>query len=340
MPNEDFGEEVKAVVQPAEGAEPGPELERELIAYCREHLADVKCPRSVDFVDELPRHPTGKLYKRLLARPVLGRPRHLDHLEQCPDPRPPGSPSWTTPAPIPFAHRGGAGDWPENTMPAFEAAVALGYRYLETDVHVTTDGVLCAFHDDRLDRVTDRTGEIAELPWSEVRQAQVDGREPIPLLEDLLGTWPDVRINIDPKHDSAVDALAAVLTRTSSVERVCIGAFSDRRLARLRALARPTPVHLPRAQGDRVDSGLTSLTPIRSAMPGACVQVPPELPRRAHRRRPLPAGRPSRRNLPVHVWTIDDDDEMRRLLDLGVDGIMTDRPTVLKDVLVERGQWV
>jgi len=66
VPNEDFGEEVKAVVQPAEGAEPGPELERELIAYCREHLADVKCPRSIDFRDELPRHPTGKLYKRLL----------------------------------------------------------------------------------------------------------------------------------------------------------------------------------------------------------------------------------------------------------------------------------
>jgi long-chain acyl-CoA synthetase len=66
VPNEDFGEEVKAVVQPAEGTEPGPELERELIAYCREHLADVKCPRSVDFRDELPRHPTGKLYKRLL----------------------------------------------------------------------------------------------------------------------------------------------------------------------------------------------------------------------------------------------------------------------------------
>jgi acyl-CoA synthetase (AMP-forming)/AMP-acid ligase II len=66
VPNEDFGEEVKAVVQPAAGVEPGPELERELIAFCRDHLADVKCPRSVDFRDELPRHPTGKLYKRLL----------------------------------------------------------------------------------------------------------------------------------------------------------------------------------------------------------------------------------------------------------------------------------
>jgi acyl-CoA synthetase (AMP-forming)/AMP-acid ligase II len=66
VPNEDFGEEVKAVVQPTDMADAGPDLERELIAYCREHLADVKCPRTVDFRDELPRHPTGKLYKRLL----------------------------------------------------------------------------------------------------------------------------------------------------------------------------------------------------------------------------------------------------------------------------------
>ncbi len=66
VPNEDFGEEVKAVVQPIDMADAGPELERELIAFCKEHLADIKCPRSVDFRDELPRHPTGKLYKRLL----------------------------------------------------------------------------------------------------------------------------------------------------------------------------------------------------------------------------------------------------------------------------------
>ena len=97
------------------------------------------------------------------------------------------------PGPIPFAHRGGAGDWPENTMPAFAGAVALGYRYVETDAHVTADGVVLAFHDDRLDRVTDRTGTIAELPWREVREARVDGVEPIPLLEDLLGEWPQLR---------------------------------------------------------------------------------------------------------------------------------------------------
>ena len=91
------------------------------------------------------------------------------------------------PGPLAFAHRGGAGEWPENTMPAFEHAVGLGYRYVETDVHATADGVLVAFHDDALDRVTDRTGKIADLPWSYVAEARVDGREPIPRLDDLLG---------------------------------------------------------------------------------------------------------------------------------------------------------
>jgi glycerophosphoryl diester phosphodiesterase len=87
------------------------------------------------------------------------------------------------PGPIPLAHRGGASEAPENTLPAFEQAVRLGYRYVETDVHLTSDGVLLAFHDDHLDRVTDRAGEIAALPWSEVQQARVDGREPIPKLD-------------------------------------------------------------------------------------------------------------------------------------------------------------
>jgi glycerophosphoryl diester phosphodiesterase len=239
--------------------------------------------------------------------------------------------------PIAFAHRGGAGDWPENTMPAFEAAVALGYHYLETDVHLTRDGVLCAFHDDRLDRVTDRKGLVADLTWAEVSEARVDGREPIPRLDELLGTWTDVRVNIDPKHDDAVDALAAVLRRTGSVDRVCIGAFSDRRLARLRALLGPRlctslgPAGVARLRAAAF--GLPS-----GKLPAQCVQVPP-----ATRGVTLVDQRfvaaAHRRDLPVHVWTVDDPDEMRRLLDLGVDGIMTDRPAVLKQVLIDRGQW-
>lgn len=222
-------------------------------------------------------------------------------------------------------------------MEAFEAAVQLGYRYVETDAHVTSDGVVVAFHDDALDRVTDRQGRIAELPWSEVSQAKIDGRAPIPLLEDLLRAWPDLRVNIDPKHDEVVEPLADVLVRTRSLHRVCIGSFSDRRIERFRALF-----------GDDVctSMGPKAIAQFRASsfgigrrLPaGNCLQVPTHagrLPlvdkrflRRAHRS-----------GLPVHVWTIDDAEEMTRLLDLGVDGIMTDRPALLRSVLEGRGEW-
>jgi glycerophosphoryl diester phosphodiesterase len=239
--------------------------------------------------------------------------------------------------PIPFAHRGGAGDWPENTMPAFAGAVALGYRYVETDAHVTSDGVVLAFHDDRLDRVTDRTGAIAELPWSEVSQARVAGAEPIVVLEDLLRTWPDVRVNIDPKHDAVVEPLAAVLRAAGAVDRVCIGAFSGRRIARLRELLGP---RLCTSLGPFgvAELRLASFGLGRRPPAAACAQVPAGV-----KGVPIVDARfvqtAHRLGLPVHVWTIDDPFEMDRLLDLGVDGIMTDRPSVLREVLERRGQW-
>ncbi len=241
------------------------------------------------------------------------------------------------PGVLAFAHRGGASDQPENTMPAFEHAVSMGYRYLETDVHRTSDGVLRAFHDDQLDRVTDGHGVVADLPYRSVRTALVDGREPIPLLEDLLGAFPEVRVNIDPKHDGAVDALADVLRRTNAVERVCCGAFSDARLSRLRNLLGPTlctslgPKSIVRLRAASYGLG-------GGAPPAPCVQVP-----HRHRGRALVDQRFVDRchalDLQVHVWTIDDEAEMDELLDLGVDGIMTDRPQLLKDVLIRRGQW-
>jgi glycerophosphoryl diester phosphodiesterase len=221
-------------------------------------------------------------------------------------------------------------------MAAFERAVELGYRYLETDAHLTADGVLLAFHDHILDRVTDRSGIVADLPWSEINEARVDG-EPIPLLEDLLSAWPDVRINIDPKHDAAVAPLVAALDRTNTMDRVCVAAFSDRRLSRVRKLS-----------GGRVCTALgpAGISRMRLASFGArtgrfaggCVQVPAHVGKRVLVDQRF-VDTAHRRGLPVHVWTIDERAQMERLLDLGVDGIMTDRPTVLKEVLVERGQW-
>jgi glycerophosphoryl diester phosphodiesterase len=234
-----------------------------------------------------------------------------------------------------FAHRGGASEAPENTLPAFQYAVDLGFRYLETDVHVTADGVLVAFHDHALDRVTDAVGEVSALPWRVVREAKVDGREPIPLLEDLLGAFPEVRVNIDPKHDAAVDPLAEVLRRTGAAHRVCVGAFSDRRLARIRALVPGVCTSLGPKGVARLRAAAAGL-PAGGRLPAPCAQVP------------VRAGRvtivddrfldvAAKRSIDVHVWTIDDAQEMHRLLDLGVQGIMTDRPLVLREVFAERG---
>jgi glycerophosphoryl diester phosphodiesterase len=249
-----------------------------------------------------------------------------------------GWPFLDWPHPIAFAHRGGAGDWPENSMLAFEHAVGLGYRYVETDVHVTSDGVLVAFHDDGLDRVTDRAGVIAELPWAEVSAARIDGREPIVLLEDLLGAWPDLRVNIDPKHDRSVGPLVDVIERTAAHDRVCVGAFSDRRLARLRKL---TAGRVCTAMGpaDVARLRLASTGVPTGRFAAACAQVPTRAAGRALvDRRFVEAAH--RRDVKVQVWTIDDADEMTRLLDLGVDGLMTDRPAILKEVLTARGQWL
>lgn len=237
------------------------------------------------------------------------------------------------PGPIPFAHRGGASDNPENTMPAFQHAVDLGFTYLETDVHATSDGVLVAFHDDSLDRTTDRTGRINDLPWSEVRAARVDGLEPIPLFEDLMEQFPRARVNIDCKADSAVAALVATLRRLDCLDRVLVGGFSDARLRRLRnefgdALCTsfgPQQVAALRFTGRVPWGGEAAQVPVRQ---GRLTIVNELMLDRAHRR-----------GLHVHVWTIDDPDEMHRLLDLGVDGLMTDRPQILKDVLLARGAW-
>ena len=102
-----------------------------------------------------------------------------------------------------FAHRGGATYEPnlyrENSLHAFKEAVALGYRYLETDVHATRDGVLLAFNDRVLDRVTDHTGAIAELTYAEIAEARIHGLDPIPRLSELLAEFPDVRFNVDVK---------------------------------------------------------------------------------------------------------------------------------------------
>ena len=218
-------------------------------------------------------------------------------------------------------------------MPAFQYAVDHGYRYVETDVQVTNDGVLVAFHDNDLSRTCGRNARISELPWSEVRTALVDGKAPIPLLDEMLGSWPELRVNIDCKTDAAVDALVTTLQRCAALERVSVGAFSDRRNRRLRGLLGP---QLCSALGPIETAMLRFGRPRHAA--GNAAQIPV-------RQGPLTVltkgflKRAHRLGIKVHVWTIDEPHEMNRLLNLGVDGVMTDRPVVLREVFEQRGLW-
>lgn len=240
-----------------------------------------------------------------------------------------------------FAHRGGANVHPENTMPAFEHALSLGYRYIETDVHATKDGVLLAFHDDRLDRVTDKTGIIAEMTYDEVRGAKVEGKEPIPLMADLLTAFPQVKINIDPKADNAVEPLIKVLKAAKATERVGIGSFSDARLAAMRAALGPglcTSMGPIAATRLRLGSFLGPLKGLLGGFAAGCAQLPVHQSglRLIDRRM---VDHAHELGLQIHVWTIDEPAEMHRLIDMGVDGLMTDEPEVLKSVLEARGLW-
>lgn len=241
------------------------------------------------------------------------------------------------PLPIAIAHRGGAEEHPENTIAAFAAAVDLGFTHIETDARITADGVVVAFHDDTLGRVSDTTGSLADLDWATVRSARIAGGHRIPTIVELFERFPDTFINIDPKSDAVVDPLSQEIERAGAVQRVCIGSFSDRRITTLRSKLGPA---LCTSLGPRA---VTALRAASYGMPvghvvGDCVQVPPSMRgitlvdrrfvREAHER-----------GMQVHVWTIDAELEMHRLLDLGVDGIMTDRPRALREVLRARGSW-
>jgi glycerophosphoryl diester phosphodiesterase len=242
--------------------------------------------------------------------------------------------------PLAFAHRGahgsdGAG---ENTLAAFAAAVELGYSYIETDVHVTADGVVVAFHDDHLDRVTDMTGAISDLTWDQVQRAKVGpGGDPVPRLDELLTTWPDVKVNIDPKHDDVVDPLARVLRDHAAVGRVCCGSFSDARLARLREQLGPDLCTSLGPRGTAKLAAAAKGAPVKR-LAAPCAQVPTGI-KGARLVTPRFVETAHRLGLQVHVWTIDDPTEMADLLDMGVDGLMTDQAATLKQVLTDRGTW-
>jgi glycerophosphoryl diester phosphodiesterase len=244
------------------------------------------------------------------------------------------------PTPLAFAHRGGAADGDENTVAAFARSVALGYRYIETDTHATADGVAVAFHDPTLARIAGRPERIRDLRWADLATIRVGGEPVVPRLDEVLAAWPAVRFNIDVKHDAGVLPAVELVRRTGALDRVLLASFSDARTARMRALLGPG---LATSLGSR---GVARLWVASRAGRGAAVlgtrvaaaQVPTHQgPLRVVDERFVRYAH--RLGLQVHVWTIDAPSQMHELLNLGVDGIMTDRIDVLREVYRERGCW-
>lgn len=241
-----------------------------------------------------------------------------------------------------FAHRGFSREGLENTLTAFRGAWDLGFTHLETDVRATRDGALVAFHDDRLDRVADRPGALAELDWTSVAAARIGVTERVPLFAEVAEELPGAYFNVDVKSAEAVGPFAELIERMGLHERVLVTSFSDaRRRAVLARLSRPvaSSAGMRGATAFRLLGGALPDAALRRVLPGVgALQVP----ERAGRVRVVTArslARAHRLGLQVHVWTVNDPADMRRLLDLGVDGLVTDRADLLRSVLEARGDW-
>lgn len=246
--------------------------------------------------------------------------------------------------PLAFAHRGGTNAFPENTLAAFANAVEMGYRYVETDVHVTLDGHLVAFHDPQLDGVSDGRGEIKSLTLAEVTSASIlsaDGEaHSVPRLAEILGSWPDLRVNIDPKSDRAVEPLTRMIREFKATERVCIGSFADQRIWRCRrALGGDLCTSMGPLEMARLRAGSFRRPGRRiGSYRAGCAQVP-----EFYRGHKLIDERfmdyASEADLAVHVWTVNTRADMERFLDLGADGLITDQLDVLRCVYTQRNIW-
>ncbi|RXZ50523.1 glycerophosphodiester phosphodiesterase [Agromyces fucosus] len=237
-----------------------------------------------------------------------------------------------------LAHRGLALEAPENTLLAFAKAVAIGAEYVETDVHLTADGVAVVAHDPTLARVADRDVEVSKLTMAELRRIDLGHGQAFCSLEESLDAFPDTRFNIDVKIESAVEATVASVAKLRAGSRVLLTSFSEGRRRRLAAyvLDAATSVGGAGVVRTRLASLTGSTRAVSRALRGAhALQVPERI-----GVLPLVTERfvaaAHRAGAEVHVWTVNDPADMTRLLDLGVDGLVTDRADLALPLILAR----
>ena len=249
--------------------------------------------------------------------------------------------------PLRFAHRGSRVLWPENTAEAFQGAVDLGYTYLETDVRITRDGVVVVFHDETLERTTNGAGPVDRWDFADLQQLdaaywfdEADGYPRrgtgvrVRALAEVFELWPEAHFNIDLKGPDLEWVVADLIKRHSMEHKTLIGSFVDHRIARFRRITRG---------GVATSAGPGSvLAMVTASRFGRNVPTRAQAYQLPFDYRSVPIDRRliaaiHAAGAQLHTWTVNEAVDMHRLLDLGVDGIVSDRPDVLNDVIRDRG---
>ena len=242
------------------------------------------------------------------------------------------------PGPRVLAHRGFAVDAPENTLLAFENAVAIGVQYIETDVHVSHDGIAVVAHDPSLARVAGRDIAVAQLAMAELRRVDLGRGQGFCSLEEALDAFPETRFNIDVKVERAVEPVVSAVMRTRAESRVLLTSFSERRRLRLASLV--PGVATSAGSAGVIRARVAAFTGpearlVRALRGAGALQIP----ERSGRVRLVTARfveAVQRAGSEVHVWTVNEAPDMARLLDLGIDGLVTDRADVAFEVISSR----
>ncbi len=245
--------------------------------------------------------------------------------------------------PVVLAHRGGADEGPENTVELFKRVTAAGVTHIETDAQVTADGLVVLSHDETLDRCYDGEGPISDYTYEELKQHRNAAGEPLPLLRDVLEQFPETFFNIDVKTDAVADPVLQALREMDALDRTLVASFSERRLERLRAQEPRLVTSLGVSAVVRLLLAAETVSKAESwLVPGPRQQVlaaqVPETNKGIRVVSPRFIATAHAAGLAVHVWTVNDVDRVNQLLDWGVDGIVTDRPTMVRELIVERGQ--
>ena len=224
-----------------------------------------------------------------------------------------------------FVHRGDTSIFLENTIEAFQSAISLGYQYLETDLRETSDGKIITFHDPNLKRITGANITISETKFSDIRMRRLPSRETIPTIDELLEEFPDSFFNMDLKVNQIEEKVLKKINSHNALERVCLGSFNSRTIKKINSLE-------PKILTSMGISQVIMYKFFQKKNSSKLIQIPTHWNGITVITKKF-IDRLHNDGLKVHVWTVNKETEMQSLIDLGVDGIMTDNASGLIKVM-------